>query len=522
MSSPRKIQNAPSSDVSTVNAENARKRAKHKLNGHAKPKTNGHATEAGTLTAGIELPEPPPLDPSPLEIEVVTKMNEQHAVITMGGNTRIMTIQPSMLLEGATELEFAKKADFELRYSHQRHPVGLTNGKPPKPIVKSVAEIWLASPLRRQYERMIFDPMRTPRGDDAHRVYNLWCGFPYKNRAKRGCWKKFRTFITEVICEGNEEHGRWVVGWMARCIQRPYEPAGVALVLHGEQGIGKGFFANHFGKLYDPTHFVAIQKRDHLTGRFNALLQGAMLTFVDEAFFAGDPTIKGPLKALITEPRVVIERKGLDPIQYPNMRAFILASNEALVVPAEMDARRWAIFNVASSHANDRTYFAEIDMELRKGGYEAMMHDLLAFDLDTIDPYTAPVTRALIEQKQLNLTAPEKFIFDCLKRGEYPTAFDGWVPWDPAKEVGFSKDQAVRSYFEQLQGQRAHTGELRSAETVLGLTVQRLFPDVRTERLKINDKKGISQRIRVWKLPGLTKAREQFAHKLGSEFPWED
>ncbi|MGC8520018.1 MAG: primase-helicase family protein [Steroidobacteraceae bacterium] len=507
------------------------------MNGEKRLKSNGkHAhddSEKGaiasvevpggcqTAPAGVDLPPPTTLPPSPIETQVVEAMNAQHAVITMGGNTRVMTIQPSMTRAGAVDLEFAKKADFELRYCNQSHVVGLTESKTPKPIVKTAAEIWLNSPSRRQYERLIFDPARKPQGDEEHRVFNLWRGFPYLHHTAGGSWRKFHKFIEDVICEGNKEHARWVIGWMARCLQRPWEPAGVALVLRGEQGIGKGFFANHFGKLYDPTHFVPVQKRDHLTGKFNALLRDALLVFVDEAFFAGDPTIKGPLKAMITEPIVVIEHKGVDPIQFPNMRAFILASNNDLVVPAEMDARRWAVFNVSCEHAGDRAYFADIARELEAGGYGAMMRDLMDVDLNACNPYKGPLTEALIQQKELSLTSAEKFLFDALMRGEYPLPFDGWVPW-PLKDavMDFSKDQAVRSYLETLHGQHTHASDIRACGTVLGMTIKRLFPSARSLRKRVKNKHGIEERVWVWEFPSLEEARDIFGKKLGDGFDW--
>ena len=82
-------------------------------------------------------------------------------------------------------------------------------------------------------------------------------------------------------------------------VQKPDEKPGVALVLRGDEGAGKGFLANMLGRLC-PHHYVVISQSAHLTGRFNSHHQQCLLMFVDEGFWAGDKQGEGALKHLVT------------------------------------------------------------------------------------------------------------------------------------------------------------------------------------------------------------------------------
>ena len=88
---------------------------------------------------------------------------------------------------------------------------------------------------------------------------------------------------------------------------------------------------------------------------------------------------------LMTEPELMIEDKGLK--AFPALTASSLSGPETLTaVPAGPDARRWAVFDVSEAHKQDKAYFKALQHELDNGGAEAMLHDLLACDLEGWHP----------------------------------------------------------------------------------------------------------------------------------------
>ncbi len=100
-----------------------------------------------------------------------------------------------------------------------------------------------------------------------------------------------------------------------------------------------------------------------------------------------------------TEPYVILEQKGIDPIQVRNHMIFIVASNEDAAVPADLGDRRWQVLEVADNHRDDKPYFRAIIDQLNNGGREAFLHELLARDISTgPDPRRTIKTAGLFEQ----------------------------------------------------------------------------------------------------------------------------
>jgi hypothetical protein len=136
---------------------------------------------------------------------------------------------------------------------------------------------------------------------------------------------------------------------------------------------------------------------------------------IDEGFWAGDKSAEGVLKALITEPTIMIERKGVDARSASNYIRFIMASNNAWVVPAGFGERRFAVLDVGKEHKEDRPYFAAIETQLANGGLAALLHyllhevDLAALKAEGIDPTVIPQTPALLEQKLRSMKPEEQW-----------------------------------------------------------------------------------------------------------------
>jgi Family of unknown function (DUF5906) len=186
---------------------------------------------------------------------------------------------------------------------------------------------------------------------------------------------------------------------MANAVQYPGRRCEAAIVMRGKEGTGKTIAAGYVGELFG-AHYRHISQPKHLTGHFNSHLLHCSVLHADEAFFAGDRSHEGVLKALITESTILIEPKGIDPFAVPNCLHIIMSSNADWVIPASAEARRYAVFDVDPAHMQDRAYFAAIVEEMeKKGGREALLHRLQHRDLSGFDIRAIPQTQALADQK---------------------------------------------------------------------------------------------------------------------------
>ena len=187
----------------------------------------------------------------------------------------------------------------------------------------------------------------------------------------------------------------------------------------GGQGVGKSFFVERFGEFFGE-HFVPVTDPKHVVGNFNVILQNALLVFSDEAFAADNNRTKGILKGLITQSHVTIEPKGVDPFKTQKYFRIIFASNHSWVVPADIDDRRYAAFDVPDTKARDFDYFSSIKKEWDAGGREAFMCELTNRDISNFNHRDRPETSALIEQKIHSFHGSRLAVYEMLMSGEAP------------------------------------------------------------------------------------------------------
>src|SRR5262249_43333916 len=132
---------------------------------------------------------------------------------------------------------------------------------------------------------------------------------------------------------------------------------------------------------------------------------------------------------------LMLEQKGVDAITLPNYVRLIMTSNEDWVIPAGKDERRFCVLDGDPRGAQNHTYFPEKDAELDAAGREALLHDLLHFDLATVDPWVTPRTSGLLEQKLRSLDTVESWWFERLAAGTITHKVDDWPRTFPSEHL---------------------------------------------------------------------------------------
>ena len=370
----------------------------------------------------------------------IRQLNKNHAVINVGGKCRVLSefVDPDT---GLNDILFSTPADFKAFYCNRK--VNMNDKSIP------LGAAWFISPARREYKGLTFNPQSTPPG-----YYNLWTGFAVK--PQEGDCSLYLAHVRDNIANGNKVIYDYIIAWMAQCVQRPDELIGVALALRGSMGTGKGVFANGYGSLFG-RHFMPLTQGSQLTGKFNAHMKDKCVVFADEAFWAGDKQAEGVLKALITEPSLIIEGKGENAFKIKNHLHFIFATNNDWVAPAGPQERRFFVLDVGEKHMQDHAYFTAIQKELDSGGREALLHYLQNYDISEINMRKFPQTAALMEQKLYSMTPVQKFVFQLLEAGVLGTGASGWseIPTKDLYAVSAHQNAAIfrhvaASSFERL------------------------------------------------------------------------
>jgi hypothetical protein len=369
---------------------------------------------------------------------------------------------------------------------------------------------WLAERGRRQYRGIEFFP--NPDGAASTPAYfNLWRGFSIEPDASAGKYTIFRDHLLTNLCNGDEKLYRWVFAFFAHMVQRPRERVGTAVVFRGGQGSGKTKIGQVFGSLF-LSHYFLVDDPRYLTGNFNAHMAACLLLQADEGFWAGDKGAEGRLKGLITADTQMIEAKGVDPIRLKNFVRVLITSNHDWVIPAGKDERRFCVLDISDRVAQNHAYFAEMDEELDAGGRAALLADLLAFDLSTVNLRQIPRTEALLEQKLRSLEPIESWWHDRLMAGTPTSKGEGWVSEAP-----------IEGMFDDYIATADKIGVKRKAELVaFGIKMKKLVGPERLKRIRpsMDVSPGQIKRVFCYRLPSLQQCRDAFEEALGQSIDW--
>ena len=429
------------------------------------------------------------------------KLNSTYAVIgNLGGRCLVVeeVYDEAMKRQRLVKQTFS---DFQNRYRNQYEET--TDAKGNVKLVP-VGKWWLDHPKRRQYDRLVFEPSR-----DVPGVYNLWRGFAF-NSLPGEQHKSFLKHIYETVCCGNQEHYRYLVGWLARTVQHPDVPGHTAVVMRGRPGTGKSFMAKHVGRLFG-RHFLHVSNAAHLVGNFNSHLRDAIVLFADEAFYAGDKKHEGVLKTLVTEETLLIEAKGVDAEVSPNFTHLIMASNSNWVVPVGAGDRRYFVVDVDETYARDVKHFGAIARDLENGGYQNLLYYLMNYDLSEYNVQDIPHSTARQDQHDETLAPHEEWWLSRLEEGHL-----GGESWPMDEALSVSNPLVMEDYERFVHNVSTHRKLTGSG---IGRYLSRILPGDWPELKKMRVD-GHPTWCRI--VPCLEEARAEWDRISGSSRQWHD
>lgn len=456
-----------------------------------KPKTplaiRSSATESTPL-------ESPPYASSPEELReaqaaAVARMNQTYAMLAMPNKAVVMRETPQAL-------RYWDVRSFKSFVANEFVQAKVFEGKG-RPEHRPISDFWISSRERRTYQGVSLSPCEEP----PEGCYNLWTGWGVK--PKKGDCHLYLAHLLDVVCSGVEEYYRYLLAWMADAVQNPGDKSGICVVMRGAQGAGKGMATLPFELIFG-RHFKAVTNPAHVSGKFNAHLEDCLILFADEAYNVHNAIATGSLKALITNPTFHVEHKGINSYQAPNKTRIIMSSNNAWIVPAEVDDRRFFVLDVSSKRAKSTKYFAALHQEITHGGAAALLHTLLNHDFADIDVRHAPQTAALIDQKIRSAESSDQWWHSTLADGYILANQEGWPEWIDCEAL----------YEKYIRDMQAARGALL---TKIGFFMRFavLCPNARKHRATIDG----GRRAYGYLLPGLAACREAFCDVFGA-VPW--
>jgi hypothetical protein len=423
---------------------------------------------------------------------VIEDMNERFIQSFDGGQHQIMQFTPTAGLEGP--YRFLTPSAF----------LAMHEGKDMIRVGKksiSIAEYWMGHPMRRQIGSIVFQP-----GEETPENYNLWQGWsvePFK-KSNMAAWSLFREHLWENVCGEDFELYHYYMSWWAHKLQRPNRKVGTALILRGGEGTGKTSTAKVFQRIFGP-HMLKVNDSQQVMGRFNGSHAALLVLHSEESFWAGNKSLEGKLKDIITSDTQQIEFKGKEPKVMPNYYDLYVTGNPDWMVPASLDARRFAVYEIGKKRTRDAKFFAAMRKQMWDGeasGCRALMRYLLDYpvknDMDDI-----PITAALVSQKELTMSTLHKVLLGIAEDGEIPGSS---VP-DPSRVLTSRLYDAYIYACDQLKDLHGRKDSRQFGREVHKLGVVR---------------KQLATGARLYQFPPLDEYRENFDKLFSKKRNWSD
>lgn len=427
------------------------------------------------------------------------ELNKDHAFVLAGGGDHILweTTDP----KGRFKLVHLNTGSFHRKFA----PHTMTVGKKTSP----VTEEWMTWKGRRSYDGLVFMPEQQA----PERFYNLWRGFAVEPLAPddkptpdmQHALDAFLDHALQNICRGDEKLCRWLIGFFAHMVQRPWEKPLTALVMKGEKGVGKNALVERVADLLGCHAMVADDDR-YLISNFNDHLENMLFLILDEASWAGDKKAEGRLKGLITGRAHNIEPKGEKRYEVDNLTRVAILGNADWVVPASHDERRFAVFDVGDGRKQDRDFFRTMRERMERGGYRLLLRYLLDFDTSQVDVNDAPRTKGLLDQKLNTLDPLPAWWLSCLAEGKI-VASDFGAEWPDQVERDRFRESFRR--YAQNRGVRARLPD----DIHIGKLMSRMCPAMTSGRVKTGY---------VYRFPPLDDCRRAWNAFIGQEQEWPE
>lgn len=417
------------------------------------------------------------------EDHTIDELNKKHYIVHID-QTYILTEKNDVF--GNKNFSLEKSPSFTAYYFDEL--VTCADGKK-----RNKATIWLASPKKRKFQGITFDPTTTEHSND---YYNIWNGFTRKE--KEGDCSKYWDHVENNICNGDQELYGYVRKWLACVFQYP-DRVHTALVLQGSQGTGKNRFVEPLGILLGQ-HYAPLSSIHELVSHFNSHMKTAVLIHANESLWGGDKRDIGRVKAMITEETCLIEAKGKDGIIVRNFKHVIFSSNEQWPVHMDPDCRRFLVISVGEGRKENHDYFKAMIKQLNNGGYEALLYDLMHEDLRDFNPRIMPKTTGSFNVKMLSADSAHRYIYQALREGGFSISCNP-IKGRPAWQPTIPKSNVYKDYVEWC----AAGGEKALSQECFGKTIKKTVKS-------INDTRPIHDGMRVnsYELPSPRQAREDF------------
>jgi len=281
---------------------------------------------------------------------------------------------------------------------------------------------WVKDPLIRRYKGLVFRPPPMVAAEDT---YNIWNGFAVNRYEPAGdspvktdgvAVKQLIDFLG-TLCGHKQTVLDYLLDWMAQIFQYPSRKTGVAILLKGEEGVGKNRATDLLSAMLGPDKSLNTSSpKNTLYGEFTQLREGKFLIVINEANGADNFAANDIIKDMITSDTFVCNAKSQNSYSIECYARFIFTTNNDNCLKVESGSRRYQVINVSSELKGNTDYFKDLsaiidDPHSRYEFYKYLM-DRNISSRDWIND--RPLTESFTDMVSMNLPFEFHFIKDLI------------------------------------------------------------------------------------------------------------
>jgi hypothetical protein len=253
-------------------------------------------------------------------------------------------------------------------YKHECYTKVGENGKSKK--VSCVKE-WLEDPEMLCYDdaEVYPPPMVCPPNK-----FNLWRPFAFQDDDMTADHPDYDAEGVQmwcdhlkILCNHEQPVFEYVSCWVAHSVQFPAVKPECMITFVSDEGIGKNIFTSSLSAIYGAGKKLETPTPEReCWGSFNTPMASAFLVVLSETDKRNTGGPEGKIKALITDPPLVINPKGKDQYTITSYHRLITNSNSADPTKTHKGDRRNLIIRCSDEKKGDEVYFATLTERLSR------------------------------------------------------------------------------------------------------------------------------------------------------------
>ena len=229
-----------------------------------------------------------------------------------------------------------------------------------------------------------------------------------------------------ILCGNDLAVANYFEAWIAQMIQFPAIKS-ICPTLISKEGAGKGTLMNLLSKMIgDAKYFETSTPSRDVWGDFNGRMASTFLVNLDELSKKESMECEGKIKALITNPSMTINNKGINQYGIISYHRFIGTTNNEDPIKTVKDDRRNLIIRSSDELIGDKEYFKKIYEMLDNVNVIKTCFEYFKSipNMDNFGKLPMPLTSYQNDMKTINITPIESWLKDFTLEHYYDTTIE--------------------------------------------------------------------------------------------------